>query len=57
MPIGEESILNQYLNQFKVSKGSEFTHTTLGKYPTSYNVPKEENNKFIKKIHEAIFEK
>jgi P4 family phage/plasmid primase-like protien len=46
--------LQKLMNKCKVEKGSEFTHTTLGKYPASYYISTEMEDEFMPLYVKAI---
>ena len=50
------SLIN-FLKDFKVKKGEEYTHTTMGDYGASYNIPINKKEDLIHLLHEAIFVK
>jgi P4 family phage/plasmid primase-like protien len=47
--------LNQFLAQYKVEKGNDYTHTSMGKPAGSYNIPPEKKPELLAYLHNAIF--
>lgn len=47
--------LYQFLQQYKVEKGEECTHTSIGKPAGAYNIPATEKDRLIDLIHETVF--
>ena len=47
--------LTNFLNQFKVEKGHEYTHTTMGYGAACYNIPAEHKEKLIDLLYQTIF--
>lgn len=46
--------LQKFMNTYKIEKGFEFTHTTLGKYPASYYIPTDMEDDFMSLYATAI---
>jgi P4 family phage/plasmid primase-like protien len=49
------SVIHKWLQQFKVEKGCEYTHTSIGKPAGSYNIPLEKKSELIDLLHQHIF--
>ena len=49
--------LYQFLGQYKVEKGEEYTHTSMGRPVGSFNIPIEVKDKLIDLLHDTIFNK
>lgn len=53
----QNTALYQFLLQYKVGKGEQFTHTLIGRPGGSFNVPVKEKEKLFKLLHQTVFEK
>lgn len=49
--------LIHFLSQYKVEKGEEYTHTSMGRPPGSYNIPIEAKPQLIDILYEIMFVK
>jgi P4 family phage/plasmid primase-like protien len=51
-----KACLDRFLLQRRVEKGSEFTHTSIGRPAASYYIPAEESPQFLDLYSRAVFE-
>lgn len=49
--------LTRFLQEYRVDKGQEFTHTSLGKPVGSYNIPVTKKDQLIDLLYETLFVK
>ena len=53
--MNEQNKLQTFLNQFKIGKGLEYTHTSIGNPISYYSIPREHKVKLIDLLYESIF--